>query len=483
MKKSFCFILFVLMLTASLFGIYAGAAFDSGTLTSELHSKIYYMESLDEGTVFFEKDADKKVPAAAFVKLVAAGVAIEKWPNLESVVEVTEENLSLVKYDYGVRVASYKPGERITRKELIDCLVVHSANDAASIIAYEVSSSLEGFIAEMQTFVEKAGCTSTVIKNIHGFDEDGQYTTAADVAKIIRYANKYPAFNEALSAKSVTLKATDLNNERTYSTGNKMVNTTIRDYYHESVTAGKYTSTEQAGECIAVISNMEGYSYLTVVMGGVLKDIDEDNVNENTCMTDTKKMLDWVYENIRYRVVVAPTQSVAIVGITAGKGTDTLSLVPEKETSALVPSKVTPASVLFEIVEGSIPEKIVAPINKGDALGRAKVYYAGQELAEINLVAGEDVSRSTVGLIMSGIKKIVGSKVFLIISLVAFLGCGLYFAYMVYTADRQIKKQAQSKAKKVAPNKKAVPVQSKKKTAPLQKKGKPSTGKKPTGKK
>lgn len=464
MKKTVSVFLFVLVLMGSCFGIFAGAAFDSGTLTSELYSKVYYMESLDEGAVFFEKDADKKVPAAAFVKLIAAAVAIEKWADLDTMVEVTEKNLSLVKYDYGVRVASYKVGERVSRKELINCLVVHSANDAASIIAYEVSGSLDSFIAQMQSFTEKAGCTSTVIKNIHGFDEEGQYTTASDVAKIIKYANKYPAFSEALSARSVTLKATDLNKERTYTSGNKMFNATIRDYYHASVTAGKYTSTEQAGECIAVISNMEGYSYLTVVMGGVLKDIDEDKVNENTCMTDAKKMLDWVYENIRYRVVVAATQSVAIVSVTAGKGTDTISLVPETETSALVPSKVTPASVLFEIVEGSVPEKIVAPVKKGDVMGKAKVYYAGQELAVINLVAAEDVSRSTLGLVMSWVKKIIGSKIFLILSLVAFIGSASYLAYVFYSAVQQEKKKGERHAK----------VQSKKRPAPAQGKRKPS---------
>lgn len=460
MKKMFSVILCVLAVISCFFGICAGAAFDSGTLTSELQSKVYYMESLDEGTVFFEKNADKKVPAAAFVKLLAATVAIEKWSNLDNMVEISEKSLSLIKYDYGVRVASYKAGEIVSKKELIDCLVVHSANDAASIIAYEVSGSLDAFIAEMQSLAEKAGCSSTVIKNIHGFDEEGQYTTAGDVAKIIKYANKYPAFSEALSAKSVTLKATDLNSERTYTTGNKMINATIPDYFHESVTAGKYTSTDEAGECIAVISNMEGYSYLTIVMGGVLKDIDNDKVNENTCMTDAKKMLDWVYENIRYRVVVAQSQSVAIVDITAGKGTDTLSLVPEKETSALVPSKVTPASVLFEIVEGSVPKKIVAPVKKGDVLGKAKVYYAGQELAEINLVAGEDVSRSTVGFIMSHIKNIVGSKVFLIISGVAFFLCALYLAYMIYGAI-QDKKNPKNGARHAKPQPKKRPANTK----------------------
>ena len=141
----------------------ANGIFDSGKLTKELHSKIYYMESLDEGTVFFEKNADKKTPAAAYIKILAAVVAAEKWGNLDGKVKVTEKNLSLVKYDYGVRVAGYKPGETVSKRELFDCLVVYSANDAASIIASEISGSLDAFIKEMQALADKIGCTSTVV--------------------------------------------------------------------------------------------------------------------------------------------------------------------------------------------------------------------------------------------------------------------------------------------------------------------------------
>lgn len=401
------------------------------------------MESLDEGTVFFDKNSTKKTPAAAFIKIIASVVALEKWGTLEGNVKITKESLSLVKYDYGVRVASYKEGETVSKRELFDCLVVHSANDAASIIAYEISGSLEAFVGEMQALTEKIGCTSTVVKNITGFDEEGQYTTAADVAKIIKYALNYPLFSEAFSAKTVTLKATQLNEERTFNASNKMTNASISDYYHSSVTGGKQTSTDDAGECIAVVSNKDGYSYLAVVMGGKLTNIDKDDADENTCMTDTKKMLDWVYNNIRYRVIVSPSQTVDVVPVTAGKDVDTLRLVPEKEASALVPSKATPASVMFEIVEGSMPKNIVAPVEAGEIIAQAKVYYAGQELTTINLVAGSDVKLSFPGLVMSGIRTVIGSVPFLVISLIlSVIAVAVFlFNYLEYSKKKALREK------------------------------------------
>lgn len=441
MKKALSIILaLTIILTLS---ISAGAIFDSGTVTAKLQSDVYYMESLDEDTAFFDRNSSKKVPAAAFVKILAAITAIEKWSDLDEKVKITTDSLSLVEYGYGIRTALYKDGEKVTKRELIDCLVIYSANDAASIIAYEVSGSLDSFIKEMQATADKIGCTSTVVKNIHGFDEDGQYTTAKDIAKIIKYAMNYPVFAEAFSASTVTLKKTSLNEERTYNASNKMLNATISDYYHSSVTGGKQTSTDLAGECIAVVSAKDGYSYLTIVLGGKLKDIDDDGVDENTCMTDAKKMLNWVYENIRYRVIASPTQPVTVVDISSGKGTDTVRLVPEKETSALVPSNATTASVLFEVVEGSVPEKLKAPVKAGDIIGQANILYAGQILTKINLVAAEDVSLSFIGLIMNTIRSIMTSAVFIVIIAILTVGC---IGYLVISYNTYKKRERQKKA-------------------------------------
>ena len=143
----------------------ASAVFDSGEITDNLKSHAYYMQSLDEETVLFKKNENEKLPMAGFVKIVATVTAIEKWADLDEKIKVTNKNLSLVKYDYSVRTAGYKEGEKISKRELINCLVVYSANDAASIIAYEVSGSLEAFTAEMNAVLQRIGCESTVVKN------------------------------------------------------------------------------------------------------------------------------------------------------------------------------------------------------------------------------------------------------------------------------------------------------------------------------
>ena len=90
MKKSFSLFLVITMIITMLSVSFSvGATYADSKVTDKLYSQVYYLQSLDNDTVFFEKNADKKMPAAAFIKLIASVVAIEKWGNLEEKVTVT----------------------------------------------------------------------------------------------------------------------------------------------------------------------------------------------------------------------------------------------------------------------------------------------------------------------------------------------------------------------------------------------------------
>ncbi len=439
-KKITAFLFSILIVISGVSSaFFAGAEFNSADFLSNLKSYAYYMVSLDNDTVIFNKNETKKVAPAGFAKLVAAVTAIESWGDLDGKIKITNDMLSLVKYDYGIRTAGLKAGDVYTKRQLIDCLIIYSANDVASVIAHNISGSAQVYAAKMAETVKKIGCTDTKIVDMLGFDAEGQYTTAADVAKIIKYAMNYPEFAEAFSAKEVVMPKTGENEERTFASSNKMMSSAIADYYHSSVTGAKQTSTDEAGECLVAVSTKDGYSYLTVVMKGKLTDIDDDSVPENTSMTDAKAMIKWVYDNIRFKVIASPGQVVHVVDIIAGKNTDSLRLTPEKDVSALVPMNVSNDSVLIEPVKETLSGKIHAPVSAGDVICRAKVYYANQEIATINLVAAEDVGLSLLGLMMSGISTVLKSTVFIaleVIALVVLITFLCIKAYSVHEAKK-----------------------------------------------
>ena len=166
------------------------------------------------------------------------------------------------------------------------------------------------------------------------------------------------------------------------------------------------------------------------------KDIDSDGSEENTAVTDAKKLVAWVYDNIRFRVVATANQTVTIIDVIAGKNADTLRLVPEKETSALVPAGATSDSVLIEPVKETLPQKLSAPIKAGDVICQAKIFYAGGEIATINLVAANDVKLSVFRLAMTGVKAVLTSTWFIILEVVALCGVIVYLIRFIKNPEK-----------------------------------------------
>ena len=109
-----------------------------------------------------------------------------------------------------------------------------------------------------------------------------------------------------------------------------------------------------------------------------------------------------------------------------------------------MPAGATSDSVLIEPVKETLPEKLSAPIKAGEVICQAKVYYAGGEIATINLVAANDVGLSVFRLAMTGVKAVLTSTWFIVLEVVALLGVIVYFIRTV----KKTKQENSSEEKK-----------------------------------
>lgn len=409
-----CPIVIIIALLCSCFSV--GAVFEDADLQDSLYSEIYIVQNLDDGSIVLEQNSEELTSAAGFIKVVAGIVACENWSDLSEEVSITNLSLSLVDYTYGVTTAGLEVGTTIKKSELLDYLLIYGANDALSVIAYYVSGGFTDFIAQMNELVQSIGCENTNIVEMTGFDANNQYTTASDVVKIMLHSMNYSYVTECMSKTSMVVGVDDSGEDITYNSTNKMMTSSVTDYYHSSVTFGKQTSTEDAGQCIAVHTTQDGYSYLVVVMKGDYVNIDDDDSLENTCMTDAQALINWVYSNLKFKVVAEAGQIIYTVDVTGSADSQTLQLVTSKEVTALVPSRTTSASVLIVPQEDSLPDSVQAPIEEGDYICMASILYAGNEILEIELVAGSSVNYSLSQVILSAFSNFVGSTTFLLIS-------------------------------------------------------------------
>ena len=147
-----------------------------------------------------------------------------------------------------------------------------------------------------------------------------------------------------------------------------------------------------------------------------------------------------MYQNISCETVLSSADVTAEVEVRLSSKTDHVALVPREDVLAYVPTGVDDKSVLIKVVENSMPESVEAPINKGEKLAEAAVYYADQEIARADLVAAETVERNLILYIGSLIKDFVSRPVVMVVLALLILLAAAYVALTVYVNYAKRKK-------------------------------------------
>lgn len=412
MKK----LLSVLMCISILMGVFAfnsSAAFNS---LLETEADVVLLVNTDSDTVIFDKNAHKKTAPASITKMVTCILVLENCKDLNTKITCKRECLDGL-YEQNAATVGILAGETLTVNELLYCLMLPSAADAANMLADYIGGSIENFVVMMNDFVKGLGCEDTNFINAHGLDEDGgNITTAYDLYKIATYALKNPTFKEITGTLRHEIAPTEKYPYTRYlNNTNKMMNPAYRDYYSPYISGVKTGTTGMAGHCVISTASKNGYNYMLVVMNAPQYDIDGDNVEENVAFTDSKKIYEWAFNNIVLTKVSDTTDVVTVVDIKYNWKVDHLRLLPAKEMSALVPTGTESGSLLIRPIASETPTVVKAPVEKGDVLGKAEILYGDDVVATVDLVAGESVSRSIILWLFDGIKTILSSTIFKIL--------------------------------------------------------------------
>ncbi|MBQ8766478.1 MAG: D-alanyl-D-alanine carboxypeptidase [Clostridia bacterium] len=409
-------ILLVIVILITTFSVTASASFNS---LLETESDIVLLVNTDSETVIFDKNADKKSAPASLTKIVTCMLVLENCPDLSVEITCKRECLNGL-YAMNASTAGIVAGETLSIKNLLYCLMLPSAADAANILADYVGGNIDNFVVMMNDFVAKLGCKDTKFVNAHGLDEDPNgYTTANDLYKITKYALKNTTFKEITSTKRYDISPTEKYPYTRYlHNTNKMMNAGIPDYYHKSVSGVKTGTTEKAGRCVITTASQDGYNYMLIVMGAPQYDIDNDGVEENVAFTESKKIYNWAFDNIELTKITNTTDVIKVVDVKYNSKIDHLRLLPKEEMSALVPLGTESGSLIVQPIESETPSVVKAPIKKGDVLGKAEILYGDNVVATVDLVAAEDVDLNVFLLIFGTIGDILSTPVFKVLFII-----------------------------------------------------------------
>lgn len=332
------------------------------------------------GQILYERDSNKILYPASLTKVLTAIVVMEHC-NLEDTVTVNQTAIDGV--EYGYITANLKAGETFTVEELLNILVVSSANDAALVLAEHVSGSVENFCKLMNETAVKIGCKNSNFVNPNGVHNENHYSTAYDLALIGNYSLKFEKLKELFKKTYFKVPATDLypKEDRILSTTNELILSGSTNYYRYA--QGLKTGfTTPAGFCLMGYASKDGLELITVLLNC--------STSDNRYL-ETKNLFDYGFNNFSLKKFATKGNSVETVSVKgATKDTEKLNLILDNDIAFTVKNDVDILNIKHEI---KINDKIKAPIVKGTVLGSVTYTLNGIQYSA-NLVAENDVKSS-----------------------------------------------------------------------------------------
>ena len=215
------------------------------------------------GKVLYEKDMHARKYPASTTKILTAILAIEKC-DLKEVQIASDAAVNSIKPGYST--ANIQVGETFTVEELLNVMIIHSANEAANILAEHISGSMGEFAKLMNEKAKEIGCLDTNFVNANGAHDENHYSTAYDMALIARYCMQNETFRKLVTTMECSLPNTELWQEpRVYRNTNSLLLADNR-YYYPYCNGIKTGFTTPAKNCLISSSNKDGFETIAVVL-------------------------------------------------------------------------------------------------------------------------------------------------------------------------------------------------------------------------
>lgn len=332
------------------------------SLAIDISAKHAMLLESQSGDIIYEKNAYSRAPMASTTKIMTAIVVLEN-SDINKTVIIDERSVGIEGSSIYLKV-----GERLTVKELLYALMLESANDAATALAYYIGGSIENFASMMNETAMHIGVSSTHFTNPHGLDDEEHYTTAYDLAKIACYAMKNDTFREIVSTKTKKIPL-DESSYRLLVNHNKLLR------YYDGAIGIKTGFTKKCGRCLVSCANIDGVELVCVTL------------NAPNDWSDHKHLLNYGFE--KYESINLADKNDYSISLSCVNGSKSNVLCSNKENLRVTLKKGLKSDIRAVLETDKF---LFAPIKKNDCVGRIVYYLGNKEIASLPLYAMENVS-------------------------------------------------------------------------------------------
>jgi D-alanyl-D-alanine carboxypeptidase (penicillin-binding protein 5/6) len=330
----------------------------------------------DTGEVLAAKNPHVQCQPASMLKMMTELIVLERISEGDFSFD-DQVTVSARASKMGGSQVYLKHGETFTVTELLKALAIHSANDAAVALAEHVAGSVEAFVDLMNLRAQEFGMRDTEFHSVHGLppgrNQLPDLTSAFDMALLGRILMRFPLAAEWASTATAPFR----NDEFTLYNPNKLVGKFrgldgIKTGFHD-----------QAGYCVTASAVQKGKRLISVVMGAPT---DQDRA------TETTRLLSYGF-NLYTQVTLVPQNGEPLatkLAVKGGKRGD-VPLAFGQSLTVCVPK----AKVQQVVLQPQLPEKVQAPLEVGQVVGKAVALLGNHVLGEVPIVTREAVPKGS----------------------------------------------------------------------------------------
>lgn len=322
----------------------------------------------DTGQVLVEFNQGRRIPPASFAKLLTLYITFDTIKRGKLRLD-DEVFVSKKAWKTGGSKMFIEVNSKVPVRELIKGIAVVSGNDACVALAEHLYGSTDIFVNVMNETAAKLGMTSSHFMNPHGLPNKQQYTTAYDMALLARhYVRNFPEVLEFHSMQDYTY-----GDIRQYNR-NRLLR---KDASVDGLKTG-YIS--KSGYHLLATAKRRDWRLIAVVMGAKTPAIREIEV---------RKLLNYGYQNFELLPLFTKGQILAEIPVWKG-AQDTVSLVASTNSVMAIPVDYKESIR----TERKLPAEVIAPVQRGQEIGKAIVRLNADVLKSVPLVAQHEVHRA-----------------------------------------------------------------------------------------
>lgn len=336
------------------------------------------------GEILYEKNAYETMYPASITKLMTVLLALENGSLSDELTMSHEAGFSI---EYGSSHIALDEGEVITLEQALYAIMLQSANEASNAVAEYVDGSIEAFAAHMTERAKELGCQNTHFTNANGLHDENHYTTAYDMALIMKELLKHEEFRTIAKETYYEIPPTNLQSETRYLHGQHQMMRSNSAYYREDVIAGKTGFTNEALNTLVTAASEGDTTLIAVTLGCT-------GANH---YTDTAALFDYGFAN--FKTMLAATAASVATQIpvletyedkTEEKGV--ISAMPAEDIYITVPFDTDASAVTTQILK---EDSLSTPVEQGAVVGTVSVLLNGQTVKTVDLLSTQSIAATT----------------------------------------------------------------------------------------